>query len=140
MAIHTFCTYIRNPNLHSSPTIFFLRLLDNFWGLRRPNIIGTPIEPGLPSSTSFHVQVPLDCTQRPAMKIQKPADEITEPLYSSPPTPTIQRYREEKQQRRESFGGQEEESETRSHHIRDTVNRYRYGEEEAPADGSEQPY
>ena len=55
-------------------------------------------------------------------------------------TPTIQRYREEKQQRQESFGGQGEESESKSHHIRDTVNRYRYGEEEASADGSEQPY
>ncbi|OCL13166.1 hypothetical protein AOQ84DRAFT_385608 [Glonium stellatum] len=56
------------------------------------------------------------------------------------PIPTIQRYREEKRQRQESFGGQEDESESKSHNIRDTVNRYRYGQEEAPADGSEQPY
>ena len=61
------------------------------------------------------------------------------PYTAHHPIPTIQRYREEKQQQQESFGGQEEESESKLYHIRDTANRYRYGEE-APADGSEQPY
>lgn len=140
MAIHTFLYIHTQSKSIFKPCHFFLRLPDNFWSLRRPNIIGTSIEPGLPSSTSFRVQVPLDRTQCPAMKIQKSADEITElPIQlTTPSQPSSDIGRRSSNSRKASAARK------RSHKanciILDIQNRYRYGDEEAPVDGSEQPY